>query len=113
MTPFGKLRIAGALLLVLGLATFAGAPAALAQEDGAALYEANGCASCHGPQGKQPVGGLMPNIGGQQEAYLVAQMQAFKNLERTSANAEAMWTFAQMLSDEEIQAISAYLAGVE
>ena len=51
-----------------------------------------------------------PNIAGQNEAYLVAQLQAFKSGRRKN---EAMSVVAATLSDSDIAALAAYYAAIE
>jgi len=51
-----------------------------------------------------------PNIAGQNEAYLVAQLQAFKSGRRKN---ESMSVVAATLSDSDIAALAAYYAAIE
>ena len=62
------------------------------------------CAGCHGAQGvsNNP---LWPNLAGQQEAYLVKQLQAFREGTRSDPMMSPM---AKPLSDTEIQNLAAY-----
>ena len=76
------------------------------------MFVQRGCAACHGAEGKVPVGGLIPTLAGQQSAYLVSQLEAFKSLQRDSGYSEAMWTFAQLLTGSEIKDIASYLEKV-
>jgi cytochrome c553 len=55
------------------------------------------------------VGG--PRLAGQGEAYLVAQLVAFKRGERPDPT-EAMNTTAASLSDQDIKTAARYLAGL-
>ncbi|MGB3865370.1 MAG: cytochrome c [Xanthobacteraceae bacterium] len=67
------------------------------------------CQACHGLDGlaKTPDA---PNIAGQVEPYLVAQLQAFKTGARKS---EAMSVVAPGLSDDDIDNLAAYYAAIE
>lgn len=67
------------------------------------------CAGCHGPSGDGlPV--LYPRIGGQHGDYLDAQLRAFR--EGSRHNSEAMAQIAFRLSDPEIKALAAFVAGL-
>lgn len=110
-------RVLRGLAITLGLAGIAlSAPtllfAATPQERGAQLYLQRGCSACHGAEGRNPVGGLIPKLAGQDERYIVVQLHAFRTLQRDGANAEMMWSFAQLLNGEEIEHIATYLSQV-
>ena len=60
---------------MLPLATFAGDAAA-------GKEKASTCASCHGADGIS-ANSLWPNLAGQQEQYLIKQLKAFREGERT------------------------------
>jgi cytochrome c553 len=64
------------------------------------------CAACHGPTGRS-TNPLWPNLAGQNEAYLVKQIKAFKTGERTDPNMNAM---VAALSDEDIADLAAFFA---
>jgi cytochrome c553 len=63
------------------------------------------CASCHGAQAQGA--GQFPRLAGQHEAYLLRQIEVFKN--GTRANAPVMTAVAHTLSDEQAKAVAAYL----
>jgi sulfide dehydrogenase cytochrome subunit len=63
------------------------------------------CANCHGTNGVSQQG--MPNLAGQQRAYLVQQMQDFKTGQRP---ATVMHQLAKGYSDDQIEALAAYFA---
>jgi cytochrome c553 len=67
------------------------------------------CQACHGLDGlsKTPDS---PNIAGQIEPYLVAQLQAFKSGVRKN---DAMSVVAQSLSDKDIEDLAAYFSAIE
>lgn len=83
--------------------------AALAQQDAKSL--ATGvCSSCHGPEGRS-VSPVFPRLAGQQAAYNILQLQAFRGHVRGDPNAQAyMWGMASQLSDETIKALADYYA---
>ncbi|KVE43843.1 c-type cytochrome [Burkholderia sp. BDU5] len=63
------------------------------------------CASCHG-QNAQGVG-TFPRLAGQHEAYLLRQIQVFKN--GTRANAPVMSAVAHTLNTDQAKAVAAWL----
>jgi cytochrome c553 len=64
------------------------------------------CAACHGVDGNS-VSPLWPSLAGQHAAYIVRQLKAFKNGERTDVT---MQPFAMLLSDQEMLDVAAYFA---
>lgn len=62
------------------------------------------CKSCHGMKGK-PAAPVWPNLAGQQSAYLVQQLTAFKNGERASPH---MQTVVAPFGEREFAALAAY-----
>lgn len=72
------------------------------------------CAACHGPAGEGNVPAAYPRIGGQNAAYVAAQLNAYKAGTRGDANAKGkiMQRIAAKLADNEIQALSSYVSGL-
>lgn len=68
------------------------------------------CASCHGPAGAGNPS-KYPRIGGQHQDYSIAQLGLFKAGGRK--NSAEMTTIAQRMSDDEIKAVSDYVAGLK
>ena len=66
------------------------------------------CAACHGGAGISPVG-IFPNLAGQKEEYLKAQITAFRDGARQSAQMQPM---VSKLSDEDIADLAAYYASL-
>ena len=93
------------LVVTVALLVFCGA--ALAGDRGAGIF-ADQCAACHGTAGL-----LMdtPILHGQEPAYLVKSLTAFKNGTRTDRIMMRMNAIAQDLSDDDMQAVASYLAG--
>lgn len=85
------------------------AGAALAQQDPKSL--ATGvCSACHGPGGRS-VSSVFPRLAGQQSAYMVLQLEAFRGHMRGDPNAQAyMWGMASQLSDDTIKGLADYYA---
>jgi cytochrome c553 len=67
------------------------------------------CQACHGIDGLSKVPDA-PNIAGQTEPYIVAQVQAFKSGTRKN---EAMSMVTQSLSDTDIDDLAAYFSAIE
>ncbi len=97
----------------LGLAALFGTNAALAAGDAAAgQAKSASCAACHGADGIATVP-TYPSLAGQNEAYLVSSMQAYKQKQRQGGMAAIMEIQAANLSDEDIADISAYYASMK
>ncbi|OLQ89078.1 hypothetical protein BIY21_02940 [Vibrio ponticus] len=69
-----------------------------------------GCTQCHGKAGNFPVMPLYPKIGGQSELYLYNQMIDYREKRRQNGLYVPMEVAMQPFSDEEIKAMSVYLA---
>ncbi|MEO2267219.1 c-type cytochrome [Pseudoalteromonas sp. YIC-656] len=81
--------------------------------DGKALYTEKNCHTCHGADGKTPIMPLYPKLAGQNKDYMVAQMKDIKSGARSNGMSMAMKAMVANVSDEEFEAIAAYLAGVQ
>jgi cytochrome c553 len=68
------------------------------------------CASCHGPNGAGTE--TLPRLAGQHAQYTENQLRAFHKRERTNDNA-VMQSIAAKLTELELKAVSAYLAGLK
>jgi cytochrome c553 len=100
------------IALAAGAILAASAGAALAQQsDQSAKALATGvCSACHGPEGNS-VSPVFPRLAGQQSAYIVLQLDAFRNHERGDPNARAyMWGMASQLTDSTIKNMADYYA---
>ena|SRR5258706_8571914 len=67
------------------------------------------CQACHGLDGLSKVPDA-PNIAGQIEPYIVAQLQAYKSGARKN---DAMSVVAPSLSDKDIEDLAAYFSAIE
>lgn len=67
------------------------------------------CAGCHGPAGSG-IPAEYPRLSGQHAEYTATQLKLFRSNER--ANNKIMHEVARYLTDEEIQALSDYTAGL-
>ncbi|MES2229277.1 MAG: c-type cytochrome [Pseudomonadota bacterium] len=69
------------------------------------------CSNCHGMNGTA-VSPNFPNLAGQTEPYVVAQLKAFRSHDRRDpAGFEYMWGLSRSLTDAQIQGLAAYYAG--
>lgn len=67
------------------------------------------CAACHGPAG-DGIPAQFARLGGQHQDYTAAQLMAFRSGARS--NSTQMTTIAKRMSDDEIKAVSDYIAGL-
>jgi cytochrome c len=106
------------MVLVLGISAAAAlqalAPlAAGAAPDGAALYRAKTCVACHGADARTPILPDYPKLAGQNAAYLLRQAQDIKSGARANGNTAAMKGVMHLVSDDELRAISEWLASLD
>ena len=59
------------------------------------------CAACHGQNGIAQIPGY-PHLAGQNEAYLISSLKAYKSNQRSGGQAAVMMGQAAALSDEDI-----------
>lgn len=81
-----------------------------AAPDGAKLYAEKTCNACHGPKGDKPLMPNYPKIAGQNAAYTEQQMKDIKSGARNNGQTAAMKGVMHLVNDEEIKALSEYLA---
>ncbi|MEO5624148.1 MAG: c-type cytochrome [Dokdonella sp.] len=68
------------------------------------------CSNCHGVSGNS-TSPMFPNLAGQQEAYIVAQLGGFKAHSRQDpAGFEYMWGLSHNLTDKQIKELAAYFS---
>ena len=94
------------LAILMGLTLLGGLAQAADVEAGKAKSAA--CAACHGGEGISPTP-IWPNLAGQKEQYLAAQMTAFRDGTRQNAQMAPM---VANLSDEDIANLAAYYASL-
>ena len=92
--------ITGVLLVMSG--------AALAGDAEAGKAKAASCAGCHGAGGMSS-NPMWPNLASQKEGYLVKQMKAFRDGDRTDPMMSPM---AKPLSDADIDNLAAYFSSL-
>ena len=87
---------------------------------GAAIYHGGdpendipSCAGCHGPSGLGNAAAKFPRLSGQSPQYVAAQLKAYRDGKRSGyRNATIMNGVAEDLSDDDIQALASYVAGL-
>ena len=68
------------------------------------------CSNCHGLTG-DAVSPNFPNLAGQVEPYLVAQLNGFRSHDRRDpAGFEYMWGLSRSLTDDQVKGLAAYYA---
>ena len=67
------------------------------------------CKSCHGPR-NEGAGEVFPGIASQHAGYIESQLRAWQADERDNDPQNLMGTIAKRMSDEDIRAVSAWLA---
>jgi cytochrome c553 len=70
------------------------------------------CASCHGPEGKGNAAAKFPSIAGQHAAYTKKQLTDFHKANRENDAGMMMRNIAEGMTEEEIDAVSEYIAGL-
>lgn len=70
------------------------------------------CASCHGPNGVGNGPGAIPSLTGQKAGYTAKALRDFRSGVRANDRNEVMRDIAAKLSDKEIDAVAAYIAGM-
>ena len=98
-----------ALLFVFVCVVVAGSSACRAGDIKAGRSKALMCQACHGLDGLSKVPDA-PNIAGQIEQYMIAQLQAYKSGARKN---DAMSVVTPNLSDADIEDLAAYYAAIE
>jgi cytochrome c553 len=101
-TALANAGAVGALLL-------ASSGVALAADVAAGRAKALMCQACHGTDGLSKVPEA-PNIAGQTESYLAAQLQAFRAGTRKN---ETMNVVTSTLSDADVANLAAYFSAIE
>ncbi|PSJ37828.1 c-type cytochrome [Zobellella taiwanensis] len=88
-------------------------------EQGAALYQGGdmergitACIACHGPRGEGLESAKFPRLSGQHPAYIKAQLELFRSGERDNDPNGMMRDIATKLTDQDIEILSQYVAGL-
>lgn len=72
------------------------------------------CAACHGPTGAGNAAAKFPHIGGQNSAYTANQLRNYQGGQRGNAGPGVMMqAVAKKLTPAEIEALAAYVSGLQ
>jgi len=71
------------------------------------------CMACHGPSGAGNAAAVWPSLKGQQPEYTVTQLKMFRDGSRANDMGKMMRNVAARMSDEEMMAVAAYIAGIK
>ncbi len=107
MTALVRVLAVAAMLAALGIAT-----AHASGDPQAGRYKAQTCLGCHGVSGYSNVypSYHVPKVGGQNAAYIVSALKAYKAGKRDH---ETMQAQASSLTEQDMQDIAAYFASVQ
>jgi cytochrome c553 len=108
----GLLALCGAIVIAPAADADNGPPASSvvssADTDAAAQIAGQVCSNCHGPGGHSQ-SPLFPQLAGQQELYLAAQIRAFQNKTRGDPEAHNyMWGMATLISEPMVDALAEF-----
>lgn len=70
------------------------------------------CAACHGASGNGRESGQVPVLHGQNATYIAGQLKDYRSGKRSSDMLKEMRFFAQQMTDEEIEGLATYYAGL-
>ena len=71
------------------------------------------CTACHSVNGAGNFQAGFPRVSGQQKAYLISTLKAYRNLERGGGDYSlVMQSASQNLKDKDIEALSNYMHGL-
>jgi cytochrome c553 len=106
LRPSVHVLAAGAIGLLIAAAPVA---SAFAQDAAAGRQKALQCQACHGLDGFAKIPGA-PHLAGQVREYLVSAMREYKTGARKN---EVMAVAMRQLTDEDIEELAAYYAGLD
>jgi cytochrome c553 len=83
-------------------------------QGGIAATKVTACLACHGPDGRGNPAANFPALHGQKAAYVVLQLQNYRNHSRTTdkEQGQMMQAEAGKLTDDQIKAVAAYIQGL-
>ena len=96
--------IAAASLMALGVTSAAVAA------DGAELYKAKACGTCHGVDAKTPLQPMYPKLAGQSALYTLQQLKDIKEGKRNNGQTVVMKGIVAAVSEDEMKAIAEWLS---
>lgn len=79
------------------------------REQGAILFDEQGCIGCHGDAGTKPLADY-PVLAGQRKDYLIAQIKAVRDEIRSTRRARLMVANVRPLKDDQVEQIAEFLS---
>jgi cytochrome c553 len=79
------------------------------REQGAILFDEQGCIGCHGDAGTKPLADY-PVLAGQRRDYLIAQIKAVRDEIRSTRRARLMVANVRPLKDDQVEQIAEFLS---
>ncbi|HIJ21679.1 MAG: c-type cytochrome [Gammaproteobacteria bacterium] len=101
------------VLLIASSIALLSAMSATVSADGAALYQAKTCWSCHGKDAKTPILPIYPKLAGQNAGYALNQMKDIKSGARANGQAAAMQGVMGLVNDAEMKEIADWLSSLK
>ena len=71
------------------------------------------CIACHGAEGQGNPEAMFPKVAGQHATYNLDQLQYFRDGERSNDAGQMMRGILRNMSDEDMEAVSQYMAGLQ
>lgn len=105
-------KVLGVTLSTSLALTFSGAALAKADIAAGKKKAENVCSACHGADGQAAIPSY-PNLAGQNRQYLVEALKAYRSNHRSGGQAAIMQSQAAALSDQDIENVAAYYAGLK
>lgn len=102
-------EVTGLSLAIAAVVAFLSSPAAADGDPLAGRKKAQMCAACHGLDGVSKIAEA-PNLAGQNEMYLIAQLTGFQSGARSN---EMMNIVVKTLSEDDIANLAAYYSSIE
>ncbi|WP_428610504.1 c-type cytochrome [Sedimenticola sp.] len=81
--------------------------------DGAALFKAKTCWSCHGKDAKSPIMPFYPTLAGQNADYMFNQMKDIKSGARSNGQTAAMKGVMGLVNEDEMRILADWLATLQ
>ncbi len=97
-------------LCIIPAALIAFSASGTAQADGAALFKAKTCWSCHGKDAKTPILPIYPKLAGQNADYAFNQMKDIKSGARANGQSAAMKGVLGMVNEKEMREIANWIS---
>ena len=101
------------VLLIASSIALLSAMSATVSADGAALYQAKTCWSCHGKDAKTPILPIYPKLAGQNAGYALNQMKDIKSGARANGQAAAIQGVMGLVNDAEMKEIADWLSSLK